>query len=241
MKQLLVLLIGLVGSSLYAADGALQNSSGTTTTGGSIPAANIPSYVITNNWQGPAIYLTNAVTATTFTGTGAGQGFINLSNAGGTASTVILGPSNVLVNATYFSNTVSGLPLLTNAIGCTFSGGGSALTPGAVVYSIVPYDCKIIGAYMVGVPSGSAVIEVEQCSQTAFDGGATHPVSGDKITSSTPPTITTSTKNGNTGDTTLSSWNVYLTNQNVVAFSVTSCTTITNLTLALRVTHSPYP
>lgn len=162
---------------------------------------------------------------------------ITLYDTNGVHLAELQGTSNYFggpVNATRYY----GLPLLTNSLGCTFSGGGSALTPGAVVYSIIPYDCTVIGAYMVGVPAGAAVIEVETCTLSAFDGGATHPVSGDKITSSTPPTITaTNTKNG-AGDTSLTSWSKTLTNGSILAFSVTSCTTITNLSLALRVTHS---
>lgn len=64
------------------------------------------SIILSNGATGQKMSMTNGIlTVNTFLATGAGQGFINLSNAGGTASTVILGPSNVLANATTASNT----------------------------------------------------------------------------------------------------------------------------------------
>jgi len=153
------------------------------------------------------------------------------------------GMMNVGTNGVLYGNgsgltgiVVSNTPALTNNLGFTFSGGGSALAPGAVAFVTIPYTCTIKMASMFGVPSGSAVIEVYTCTTNVFDGFSTHPVSGDKITASAPPTISSSTKYY---DATLTGWSTTLTNGSILAVSVTSATTITNLNLSLLVTHAP--
>lgn len=120
-------------------------------------------------------------------------------------------------------------PLLTNALGCTFA-SGSALTPGSVAQIPIPYDCTALDLQIIGYPAGAAVLDLKDCTVT----GNTMTV-GSSIVASAPPTIA-ATSNG-TNDLILSGWTTALSARHSLQASVTSCTTITNLTLTIRVTH----
>jgi hypothetical protein len=125
---------------------------------------------------------------------------------------------------------------LTSAIEFIIDGGGSALTTSTCGFSSgqlctleVPFACTITAARMFADQTGSAVIEIAKTTYSAYAPG-THPVSGDKITSSTPPTISSAAKSQ---DTTLTSWTTSVSAGDILAVSVTSATTITKLTVSL--------
>ena len=92
----------------------------------------------------------------------------------------------------------------------------------------VPFDCTIVAAVLLADASGSIVIDVWKDSYANFP-----PTDADTITSATPPTITTATKSE---DTTLTGWTTSLTKGDILRFNVDSVTTITRVTLMLRVT-----
>lgn len=119
------------------------------------------------------------------------------------------------------------------SVGITIDGGGSAITTGVKGYIEVPYACGIDRYTMLADQSGSAVVDIWKCTYSQFDAGATHPVTGDKITASAPPTITTATKGQSA---TLTGWTTNITAGDIIGFSVTSATTITRLTVQLKVT-----
>jgi hypothetical protein len=83
--------------------------------------------------------------------------------------------------------------------------------------------------------SGSVVVDIFKCSYADFDASVTHPVVGDKITSSAPPTISSAAKST---DTTLTGWTTAFAAGDVFGFNINSCTTITKVTLALKALRS---
>jgi hypothetical protein len=133
------------------------------------------------------------------------------------------------------SATVAQLPaaIPLGSLGITIDGAGSAITTGTKGYITVPYACTIQSATMLADVSGSAVVDVWKTSYANFDAGATHPVAGDKITASAPPTISSATKSQ---DTTLTGWTTNIAAGDVIAFNVNSASTIKRLTLILKVT-----
>ncbi len=127
-----------------------------------------------------------------------------------------------------------GTPTVTNSFGIAIDGGGAPITTGVKGYTTIPNAGTITKVTMLADVSGSAVVDIWKCTYAQFDAGATHPVAGDKITASAPPTITTSTKST---DSTLTGWTLTVAKGDVVAFSVTSATTITRLNLTVEMTH----
>jgi hypothetical protein len=111
-------------------------------------------------------------------------------------------------------------------------GDGAVPTTGAKeIYREMPFSGVITSARMYGDVSGSAVVDVWKCTYAEFDGGATHPVDGDSITASAPPTISSSTKSQ---DTTLTGWTTEFSKGDILAINLDSISTITKLTLILN-------
>jgi hypothetical protein len=102
-------------------------------------------------------------------------------------------------------------------------------------YLEIPFGATITRATLLADQSGSVVVNIYKCTYSNFDAGSTHPVVGDKITSSTPPTISSATKSQ---DSTLSSWTTTITSGDILAFNVDSATTIQRVTLSLQITKT---
>lgn len=129
---------------------------------------------------------------------------------------------------------VSG-PSPTVDIAFVIDGGGSAITTGMKGYLEIPFACTITAATLLADQSGSIVVDIFKCTYSQFDAGSTHPVSGDKITASAPPTISSTTKSQ---DTTLTGWTKAITAGDILAFNVNSITTCQRVTVSLTVTKS---
>jgi hypothetical protein len=114
-------------------------------------------------------------------------------------------------------------------------GNGAAITTGLKGYLTVDFAGTIQQATLLADVSGSIVVNLWKCTYAQFDASSTHPVVGDKITSSAPPTITTATKSQDNG---LVGWTTSFSAGDIFAFNVDSCTTITRVTLALKVLRS---
>ena len=121
----------------------------------------------------------------------------------------------------------------TSGIVFRMDGGGAVITTGVKEYVEIPFACTITGNTMVADQSGSVVVNIYKCTYAQFDAGSTHPVVGDKITASAPPTITATTKST---DSTLTGWTVAVAAHDVLAFVIDSCTTIQKVDLTLRIT-----
>jgi len=122
-------------------------------------------------------------------------------------------------------------PIGVGGIVCTFDGNGSAITAGTKFDIKMPYAALIVGASMLADRSGSVVVEIRKCTYAQYDAGATHRATGDKISASAPPTISSGTKSD---DTTLTGWTKTFAKDDVIEFYVNSAATIRKLTVVIR-------
>jgi hypothetical protein len=106
-------------------------------------------------------------------------------------------------------------------------GGGSAITTGEKGHLEIPFACTIQQVTTLADQSGSIVVDIWKDTYANFP-----PTNADTITSVTPPTITTATKSQ---DATLTNWITAVTAGDILAFNVDSCTTITRVTISLKV------
>jgi len=111
-------------------------------------------------------------------------------------------------------------------------GGGVAISTGVKGYITVDFACTILQATLLADQTGSIIVDIFKCTYTNFDAGSTHPVSGDKITASAPPTITSTYKSK---DATLTGWTTSIAAGDVLAFNVNSVSTITRCAVMLTV------
>ncbi len=160
----------------------------------------------------------SAAAGTDYAAATSGSGILKGNGSGGT--TVATGPDIVTLGA------------MTQDIEFIIDGGGSAITTGVKGDLEIPFACTIQRATLLADQSGSIVVDIFKCSYANYDGGSTHPVSGDKITASAPPTISTATK---AQDSTLTGWTTSITAGDILRFNVNSITTCTRVTLALKV------
>ncbi len=127
-------------------------------------------------------------------------------------------------------------PAQVNGITFVIDGGGSVITTGTKGYLMVDFGCTINQNTLLADQSGSVVVDIYACTYAQFDAGTTHPVAADKITSSTPPTISSAKKSQ---DATLAGWTVAIAAGTILGFVVTgSPASITRVTLDLKVTRT---
>lgn len=106
-------------------------------------------------------------------------------------------------------------------------GGGSAITTGIKGDLLVPYNCTVLGWDILADTSGSIVVDVWKDSYANFP-----PTVADTIAGSEKPTLSSATKNQ---DIALSSWTTALTRNDILRFNVDSASTVTRVTLSLRI------
>lgn len=106
-------------------------------------------------------------------------------------------------------------------------GGGSAITTGIKADLVVPYNCTVIGWDILGDASGSIVVDIWKDTYANFP-----PTVADTITGTEKPTLSSVAKNQ---DVALSSWTTTLTRNDILRFNVDSATTVTRVTLSLRI------
>ncbi|MHA1787843.1 MAG: hypothetical protein ACTSXT_01320 [Candidatus Helarchaeota archaeon] len=123
----------------------------------------------------------------------------------------------------------------TFTIGITIDNQTSEIGTGYKGFIRIPYAGTITKATLLADQSGSIVIDIWKCSYSDYDAGSTHPVDGDSITASAPPTLSSATKSE---DSTLTDWTKSITAGDVLGFNVDSCTDITKVVLILEVTKT---
>lgn len=106
-------------------------------------------------------------------------------------------------------------------------GGGSAITTGVKGDIMIPFNCTVLGWDIVADTSGSIVIDVWKDTYANFP-----PTVADTIAGTEKPTLSSAVKNQ---DTSLSSWTTTLTRNDWLRFNVDSATTVTRVTIAIRV------
>jgi hypothetical protein len=114
------------------------------------------------------------------------------------------------------------------SFGVSLNGAGGQIATGVVGYLTIPYNATITGWQLVGTPSGNLIVDVWKDTYANFP-----PTSGDTITGTEKPTLSSSTKNE---DLSLSTWNTTITSGDIFAFNVSSASTITQATLTIFIT-----
>jgi len=109
-------------------------------------------------------------------------------------------------------------------------GGGSAITTGQKGHLEIPFACTIKQVTMLADQSGSIVVDIWKDTYASFP-----PTDADSITASAPPTISASQKSQ---DSTLTGWTKSISSGDILAFNVDSCSTITRVTISLKVERS---
>lgn len=156
-------------------------------------------------------------------------------SAGPTGPTGITGPTGATGSGTTGNTGPTGPSMIPGGLQFVIDGGGVVLTTGMKGYLIVPFNCTVVQNDVLCDQSGSIVINIWKCTYAQFDAGATHPVVGDKITASAPPTVSAATKSTNT---TLTGWTTTLAAGDILAFNVDSVTTVQRATLNLKVNRT---
>lgn len=113
------------------------------------------------------------------------------------------------------------------SIGIIVDGGGSAITTGVKGYLRVPFDCSIVGAYLLADQTGSVVVDIWVDAFANFP-----PTDADSITAAAQPTISSGVSDS---DETLTGWTVALSEGDVIGFNIDSVSTIERLTIDLRI------
>jgi len=140
--------------------------------------------------------------------------------------------SGVTINGT-FSGDGSGLTSIAGnngSFGITIDGGGSAITTGVKGYITIPFNGTITGWDLLGDISGSIVIDVWKDTYANFP-----PTVADTIAGSEKPTLSSAQKNQ---DLSLSTWTTSVTAGDIIAFNVSSASTVTRVNLTIRITKS---
>lgn len=106
-------------------------------------------------------------------------------------------------------------------------GGGSVIAVGEKGHLEIPFACTIQQATMSADQSGSIVVDIWKDSYANFP-----PTDADSITASAPPTISSAQKSQ---DSTLTGWTKDIAAGDIMAYNVDSCTTITRVTISLKV------
>lgn len=118
----------------------------------------------------------------------------------------------------------------TGCITYVIDGGGSAITTGIKGDFSVPAGCTITSVTALADQSGSIVVDIWKDTYANFP-----PTDADSITSAAPVTISSATK---ATDSTLTGWTKTLSAGDTLRFNVDSATTVTRVTIEIRVTKT---
>jgi hypothetical protein len=123
---------------------------------------------------------------------------------------------------------ISGVPTGVGLIGTLeflIDGGGVAITTGVKGDMRIDFDCTILGWALMADATGSIVVDLWKDTLSAFP-----PTSGDSITASAKPTLSSANHNS---DTTLTGWTTSITAGDVIRYNVSSVSTVQRVTLSL--------
>jgi hypothetical protein len=113
-----------------------------------------------------------------------------------------------------------------STVNYVIDGGGSAISTGIKGDVIVDFAATIVSATLLADQSGSIVIDLWKDTYANYA-----PTDADSITSSAPPTLSSAIKSQ---DTALTGWTTSIAAGDVLRFNVDSATTVTRVTLALK-------
>lgn len=118
----------------------------------------------------------------------------------------------------------------TSALYWIIDGGGAPITTGQKGYLPIPFACTITEASAFADQTGSAVVDVWKDTFANYP-----PADADSITASAPITLSSAIK---AQDATLTGWTTSIAAGDVLGFNVDSASTITRLTIELKVTRA---
>lgn len=104
---------------------------------------------------------------------------------------------------------------------------GAVLATGIMGDLRIPFACTILEATLLADQSGSAVVDIWKVALASYP-----PVVGNSIVASDPPTLSSASHET---DTTLTGWTTSIAAGDCLRFNLNSVTTITRLTLVLKV------
>lgn len=136
------------------------------------------------------------------------------------SSTVKLHVSGAVSASSYLGDTA--------AIIYVIDGGGSAITTGVKGDLVIPFGCTITQWTLLADQVGSIVIDIWKDTYANYP-----PTVGDSITAAAKPTLSSVTNNQSS---TLTGWTATITSGDTLRFNVDSVSTVTRVTLTLKVT-----
>lgn len=116
------------------------------------------------------------------------------------------------------------------SFGITVDGGGSVITTGLQGFVIMPYSGTITEWTIIADQSGSSVIDIWKSTYASAP-----PTIANTITGSALPTLTTAQT---AQSSTLTGWTTSVTTGDVIGFNVNSASSVTRLTLSIKITKS---
>lgn len=114
----------------------------------------------------------------------------------------------------------------TSVINFVIEGDGAVIRTGTNGDIEIPFDCEITGVTLLANQSGSIVVDIWKDEFSNYP-----PTNADSITASTPPTLAAS---DHYRDTTLTDWLVDVSAGDTLRFNVDSVSSITRLTISLK-------
>jgi len=181
----------------------------------------------------------NAATARTNLGAGVGS----VTSVGISAPSIFSVSGSPVSGSGTLTLTYSGtaLPVANGGTGITndvkpcsitfiIDGGGATITTGIKGDLRIPFACTINSWTLMGDQSGSIVVDIWKDTLANFP-----PDAADVITASAKPTISGAT---NAASSTLTGWTTSIAADDVLRFNVNSVTTVTRMTLHLKVTRT---
>ena len=118
--------------------------------------------------------------------------------------------------------------LATSTINFIVDGGGSVIVAGSKGFLVVDYACTILNNTLIADKSGSIVVDIKKINYATFPTTVS-------ICAAAKPTLSTAQKSQ---DTTLTGWTTAIAAGDILEYNVDSATTVTRVTLSLKVTKS---
>ena len=203
----------------------------TTQVTGTLPVANGGTGVTTSTGSGSTVLSTSPTLVTPVLGTPTSG---TLTNCTGYPTSALSGSVSLTSQVTGtlpVANGGTGITNNPNVIGIEFviDGGGAAITTGIKGYLEVPFACTVNTWTLLADTSGSITVDVYS------DTYANYGTNTSMVGAGTKPVISSATK----AQSAPSSWTTTsIAAGNIVGFNVTAATTVTRVTISLKVTRT---